>query len=86
MRTADNSARLGIGKYPGYPKPEFGDVKSIFILADTGRAELAITNYNQSGSDIEGGGFIVETAKFPLTQEAVFSPNSKDCGSPNSNR
>lgn len=61
----------GIGKYPGYPKPEFGDVKSIFILADTGRAELAITDYNQSGSDIEDGRFIVETAKFPLTQEAV---------------
>jgi len=55
----------------GFPKLRFDDVKSMFILADTGRVELPVTEYKQSGNELQNGHFVVETATMPLSQEAV---------------
>lgn len=64
------SVMAGSGAYPGYPKPRFDDVKSIFILTDNGRVELALKDYKLT-NDIENGHFIVEIAIIPLPEDTV---------------
>ena len=61
----------GEGTLNGFPRLRFDDVKSVFILTDTGRAELPLTEYKNSGSDLQDGKFIIEGAKIPLTQKAL---------------
>src|SRR5260221_14746770 len=55
----------------GFPKLRFDDVKLMFVLADTGRVELPVTDYKQSGNELQDGHFVVETATIHLSQAAI---------------
>jgi hypothetical protein len=55
----------------GLPKLRFDDVKLMFVLADTGRVELPVTDYKQSGNELQHGHFVVETATIHLSQAAI---------------
>ena len=59
------------GTVKGFPKLRFDDVKSMFILTDTGRAELPLIEYKNSGSELQDGKFIIEFATVSLSQKAL---------------